>query len=633
MASTGIIRRTDLDFRAEYPEIPTTIYEVSKNSFEIYCETKLDDFEEKIDFFEKSIKPITATVRLTREIPVHFLQIIPSIKDNEISKGFEGIYLTESGLFNLLLSKFPDINFEKIEIERATGKVIVYTLQRIIKDSMGKTYHFLSKGQREKLTAFIEGLRLPFKFDIIDNKAADIPQEYPNYEENPIQFLNSARINKNTAYDFSFRDEALWYDNIDRIFSGSFDKDELYFYDRSSYSCYVDFSTFSNIDLRNHLLLYQVVYVTPPFEKDIEKWLAEANIRKNEFLDLIASGRIRLVLTQMEARYDLEFIREAYAARPEAVITRRALATLQQADIAEVSDNYIFNDQQLIEMLLPTVLEAAKQQGVDPKFLYEMILWPIKARRKSFLALQQKGIFSTAVFGINNAVEKKVSDTYGKDLSFEFTVNSSAIHLASALDATYFPFKTDKGYTDLFYASLMGDFLNFFKSASFSSLGSYMESNEERDNGVVPINPIDIITVNDYISVAELEQEIKKYPTFQGGNHLMQTLAPLDAAERAQKISYYNEQIIKGLNGNKIMAPTLDLGTNLALDGLGILSGIPFIGSIFSLIKTAGKGVHNSLKSDQFNEKIDKALGDNPDRKNIHYLTKINRVAKLKDKY
>lgn len=81
------------------------------------------------------------------------------------------------------------------------------------------------------------------------------------------------------------------------------------------------------------------------------------------------------------------------------------------------------------------------------------------------------------------------------------------------------------------------------------------------------------------------------------------------------------------------MAPTLDLGTNLALDGLGILSGIPFIGSIFSLIKTAGKGVHNSLKSDQFNEKIDKALGDNPDRKNIHYLTKINRVAKLKDKF
>ncbi|WP_333627505.1 hypothetical protein [Sphingobacterium siyangense] len=632
MDLTGIIRRTDFDFRAEYPEISTTIYEISKNSFVIYCATPIDNFEERNDYFEYSIKPMTAPVRLTLVKPDTFLQKIRPIQDDEIAKGFEGISLSESGLFNLLLSKFPDINFDKIQIDRSTGKITVFTIQRIIHDTMGRTHHFLSTVQREKLTAFIHGLKLAQEFDIVDHELTDIAQEYPNYESNPIQFLHAARINKNATYEFSLRDEALWYDNIDRIFSGSFDKNELYFYDRNTYSCYVDFSTFSNIDLRNHLLLYQIVYVTPPFEKDIEKWLAEAKIKKNEFLDLIACGRIRLVLTQPEQRYDIGFIRDAYTARPEAVITRRALATLQQADIVDVSNNYILNDQKLIEMLLPAAMDIAQKQGLDPKFLYEMVLWPIKARRKSFLVLEQKGIFSTSVFGINNAVEKKVSEAYDKDLSFEFTVNSSAIHLASALDATYFPFKSDNGYSDIFYASCMGDFLNFYKSASFSSLGSYMESRQERDNGVVPINPIDIITVNDFISVTELEREIKKYPTFQGGNHLMQTLAPLDKMQRDQKITYYNEQIVKSLNGNKIMAPTLDLGTNLVLDGLGILTGMPFIGSLFSLIKTAGKGLNNSFKSEQFSERIDKALKDNPDRKNIHYLTKINRVARLKDK-
>jgi len=628
MNQEGIVRRADLQFRAEYPEIITIIYKISEWSYILYCETVREDFDDIEHQFEGKIKSATTPLKLSLEKPKDFLEIISPISDNQISKDFEGLSFTIPLLFNLLLSKFPHIKFSKIETIK-NEKITVYTSRVTEKEPNVTTYRFLNTIDREKIMKFLQGLKIPAVFEIIDEEILIPADDFPQYQQNPIQILHSARLRKNTSFDFSKRDDALWFDNIDKIFDGSFKKKDLDFYHTGHYSCYVDFSAFENIDIRNHLLLFQTIYLTPPFDKNIVHWLAEASISKNEFLDLIAKGRIKLILTQPEFRYDMTFIVEAYSVNPNAVITRRALAVLQQIDLVEMSDNYLLNDPKILKELVPIFMHVAKNLNLDSKFLYETLLWPIKARRKSFEHLFIKGIFGTASFGVNNAIETKYSELAGHDLSFDFTVNSSTIHLASSLDATYFPFKSENGYSDQFYANAMGDLLNFYKNANITNLNSYLENKEQAHKGVIQINPIDVIHINNYISIAELEREIAKNAAPFGGKFLMETLGVLSEEDRIQKIQYYNSEVIKNINRKEKSAFAIDLGTNLALDGAGMLTGFPFIGSALSVIKKSSKVIIDNIGPNDFSNKLENAV-KNPDKSNIHYLTKINRVAKLK---
>lgn len=136
-------------------------------------------------------------------------------------------------------------------------------------------------------------------------------------------------------------------------------------------------------------------------------------------------------------------------------------------------------------------------------------------------------------------------------MSFEFIVNSPAIHLANSLNATYFPFQSEGGYTDQYFANVMGDQLNFYKTATLQNMASFIESRNEISSGVVPINPIDIIHVNDYISITELEATLAKGQFFPGNKNLLETLASLTESDRQAKIRYYNDEVVRNLNSKK----------------------------------------------------------------------------------
>lgn len=626
MLQTGQVRRTDFYLRTEYPDLETIIYRLPNERYEIYCDGVDGDFDEFSHNFDNSIKMISAPVVLTAIHPEKYIDIIPQISDKEISKGFEGIGLTSYMFSNLLIAKFPKINFSRIE-QQENRTIIIYTAKFTEEIPNGKSYHFLSLGDKKKLEDFLDTMKMPVKFIIIDEQVEKEPELSKFGSNNPIQTIEATKIRKQNSYDFSRRDEALWFDKIDNIFDGSFTKNDLYFYNPNEYSCYVDYSAFNNIDLRNHLLLFQTVYLTLPYDKGVEAWLKAANITKNEFLDLITRGRIKLVLTQPEFRYDLGFIIEAFAANPNGVITRRAISALHQIDLVEMSDNYILNDIKILKELKPFCQIAGEVMKVDPKFFYDLLVWPIKARRDAFEPLLISGASSTSVYGVNNIIEKRISESVNRDLSFEFTVNASSIHLANSLNATYFPFRSEDGYSDQYYANVMGDLLNFYKSATTQNIASFIESKDKFNSGVIPINPIDIIQVNDFITITELEATLSKGAFFPENKNLLETLAPMSVEERFAKIKYYNEEVVKNLNSNKITPTAIDLGTNIIVDSIGLATGLSFLGTAYSMMKLGGKGLN---KVANISEKLEKAFNDNPDKANIHYLTKINRVAKLR---
>ena len=626
MSYTGIARRTDLYLRSEYPSLSTTIYKLTNGSYHILCNGFDDDFQELSQRFNDEIKPMTAPVTVCQTAPLSFLEIVPPISDKQISKGFEGIGLTITMLRNLIIAKFQHINFTRIDQEM--GLIIVYTAKYTEKIPNGIVHHFTSLSDKKQLSDFLEGLKMPVKFEIREDEVDELPDLSKYSGHNPVHEIDATKIAKKHAFDFSRRDEALWFDKIDSIFEGTFTKKDLYFYDNNEYSCYVDYSTYSNIDLRNHLLLFQVVYLTLPYDKNIQGWLKLSNIKKSEFLDLIAKGRVKLVLTQPEFRYDHTFLPEAYAANPSAVISRRAIAALHQIDLVEMSDNYILNDADILQELKPFCEMASKITGTEANYFYEWLVWPIKARRKSFDYLLSGGAFHTGAYGVNNTVEKRLSDAVKRDLSFDFIINAPAIHLANSLNATYFPFHSESGYSDQSFANVMGDQLNFYKSATSRNIAAFMENKEQIKSGVIPINPIDVIHVNDFITISELEATLSKGNFFPGNKNLIETLAPLTSEERTAKIRYYNDEVVQNLNSNKVSPVAIELGTNLLVDVAGVASGLPFLGVAYNLLKLGGKGLE---KATNLSEKLEQAYYDNPDKSNIHYLTKINRVARLKD--
>lgn len=189
---------------------------------------------------------------------------------------------------------------------------------------------------------------------------------------------------------------------------------------------------------------------------------------------------------------------EVFEANSSAIVSKRALAALAQIDIVETSESYLFNDVATIRELQSFCSVVAPSAG-QAKSIYDMLVWPIKARRTSLEQLHRSDLFLTANCGVNKALEAQFKLRSKRDVTFDLTVNSSAIHLASALNATYFPFYAEDGYTDKPYAEAMGRLLNFYKLFSTANIKSLAELDKDVQSGVQQVSPIEIMEFNEYV--------------------------------------------------------------------------------------------------------------------------------------
>lgn len=624
----GTVRRTDLNFRGKYPNLATTIYQLTNTKFLISCSNVGEDFEKIKHDFHSSIRPLTLDIELAETAPSDFEQIIAPIMDNEIAKNFEGIFQSTTTILGLLKEKFPNVMF--IGIEESSETVTIRTARFKVKSGSDISFKFLNYLDRDKIQTFLNGLKLPTQF-LIKEEDLDTRESSENNEGDFSNPVRTSPLRSDTVSKFILRDEAIWYDNLDSIFQGTFKKTDLYFYDPDEYSCYVDYSNFGNIDIRNFLFLFQTIYLTLPYEKPIEVWLAESKITKREFLELVSRGRIKIALTQPDFRYDSNFLSEVYEVCENAVISRRAVSALQQIDIVEISDNYILNDINVINQLKPLCQALAEATNTNPSYIHDSLVWPIKARRQSFERLNYAGLIGIASFGVNTAIEQQISSLLKRDLTFDFTVNAPAIHLSNSLNATYFPFVTEAGYSDSYYATVMGDLLNFYKSANSKQFKSFSENKIRMNSGILPINPIDVIEVNSYIPITEFEEILSKDVIFPNSKRLIESLSELSDEDRQAKIKYYNDEVAKINNRRSKNKSVMDLGENVILDTAGAITGIGLIGSLLSITKMGKDQLFKQFPSlNKITDKLNEALNDNVDKDNIHYLTKINRVAKVK---
>ena len=177
-------------------------------------------------------------------------------------------------------------------------------------------------------------------------------------------------------------------------------------------------------------------------------------------------------------------------------------------------------------------------------------------------------------------------------------VFSYAAHISHSLNATYFPVKGEDGFTDASYTESMGTLLNFYKGATADSLKNYVEGEQQLIKGNTLIEPIKLIKMNEFIPILELEEVLSKEIVYPNSKRLLETLTVLNPEEQKQKVELYNTEVQK-----------------------------------FFMLKLLGKKPFKALNPVRgLMEKIEMALNqDLKDTKNIHYLSRINRVAKLKD--
>lgn len=607
---SGQTRRIDLILRTKYPQIRTRIYKIANFDFKIYVGDYFPDFAGFSKEFDNSIRFITVPTRVVNRLPEQYIEEIKPIEDTDISSAFEGMPFTTFELVNHIQSIHPNV-----EVGNITTDFEKYILSINLVGSHEQTIV-------DNVLTTAEKLKIPMEVAVTINAAkVEIPKP-----DNPVFFIHSSQELSRLDLPFLRRDEELWFDKIADIYSGKFQKTDLFFYKESEKSCLINFSIFKNIDLRNALLLYDVIYCTLPLLGELDKFFELQKMNRKEFLYLVANGRIRVLINQPEFRHEWPFFREIYDVNQNAIVSRRALAALCAIDIVEMNRNYIFNDSEIEPLIIPLASKVAEITGADTQKFINAMLWPKIALRSSFDSLNNASTKRICNYGVNTLVIETMPNDVKDKYEFEFIVNAEAIHMAHALDATYFPFRADDSYSDQPYALMMGNILNFYKFFNKVAATEYMDYEQAKSSRVNVIDPINVFDVNTYIPIEEFEKEVASKFVRQGFQSIFDELSTLNDAERIVKVQEYNEKVISYCKTNNLKVAGLDLAT----DTVGLV--VPFLGTA----KNIASFIHKKAKNgpaviSKIAEKIEeKAFTNITGDPKISLLSRLNRVARIK---
>lgn len=630
------IQRVDLNLRSKYPHFKTSIYKIHNHQYEIYVENAKTDFKIISNEFNRKIRFLTSPVKITQKIPSNYEKAIPSLPDTKIADSYAGMPFTAGEMKKLLNFKFPNYN--------------ILTVAGVDKDRKIKVYiESSSKKEINDVQLFCDSIKAPVPFKIINDintinlikenkrKRESEEKENPRLKEisnqfnNPVLNLIPTR-NLSNVLDIEKHDEEFWFSKVSSIYNGEIKRNDLIKNCSNKLSCFIDYCSFSNINIRNGVLLYDKVYIDLPFEKNKKFFFESQKINENDFLSLIQSGKLSVVLTQPSTRYDYGFLKELNALNSNAILSRRKIAAIILADFIEILDSYFIKKMDLNYQIENISLLMAEMTNVNSKTFYSFLTWPYRAVRDSFHFFTFNSTKRIPSVGINSVIEELLPNKKYKDLELEFSVNSENVHISHALNAVFYPSFNNNDYSNRPFASLMGNILNLYSNSSIEKLKNYVDTREKIVNKAIKIDPINLIEINEFWSIDEIDEFAKSFYTPTKLNSILSYLSEFDDQERNYKINEYNKEIKKILNKSRKTRFALDCGVTIGSDIAGFW--VPFLGSGIKALEIAGKKIGNTKEVHKIIDKIETLIyKSNEDKKNISFLSKINSVARLKNDY
>ena len=610
----GQVRRTDLYFRSEYPYLSTKIYQLSEHKFVIAIVGGWSDFDKLKEVFDHKIKPLGTPVALVCTEPEQYERELNAIPDSDIVYNFSGLLLTMPQLNALVPSLLPQFDYLG-SAEDHSNQTIKYFFKSPLEDE-----------DVEYIQAALVKLELPYKplvclkkdevSDVHRQAKHAVPDRDMSFE---VMSMSHYTRYSNLKLPYLKRDDEYWFDNVDKIYRGDLKKDDLFFWDKNKASCYLDLSVFENINIRNHILLYDVIYMTLPLG-GIDPFLQKHKISRRELLWLIENERLVIFNVQPESRLDVMFLQEAHERRPESVVSRRSISALCAMDLVELNKNYIFNE--LIDRAIneSEMRKVSSHKNID--VLLNFIFWPKSALRKSFDMLLLGGPMSITNYGANRIMEDICQDN--DKLQFEYSIASQNAHIAHALGATYFPFITNTGYTDAPFSAVIGNTLNVYKACNFESFAPYSRLMASSLNSNISESVFETLDLNEFVDIEEFVScsDIIKDKSI--GMSLVGKLSALSHREREAEVLKYNTAILEFSKRKKNAISTIDTFIEIA-------SVYPLIAIIMKALSIFKK--HNQKLEKIYSRILDSAVPINEslaDRDQVKYLYQINSIARLK---
>lgn len=613
----GFALRSDLALRTEHPYLTTRIFEVEPHRFLIVFDAALLEASAVAELFHRTMRYVTTHIDLSNTLPETYLRELSPLGDRELARDFKGLPLTRSDLVNLLGAKVPaldvldvgDPDGQRVDILIASGAPVE---------------------ARARAEQILDGVAAGAAIRLVEADSAkrDLPQS-----SDPIGVV--AHKFRSDLPVFVREDEDYWFDNLDALYAGKVKKTTLPGAQADGLACYIDFSMGERqLNLRQALLMYDTVYVTPPIYGGTDGWAAQ-QIPEEEWLRLAAAGRVKFVLTQPEERTNFDFLRAAHERNPDALVGRRAAGAWILADLVDTTARYRLNEPDFLAQA-PTFINALGPAiGMDEKTALQVLLWPIYGLRRSVMPLMDRGALGAPALGLTDLVAQSLLDATGRDLRLETAVFGSQVHLAHALGATLV---SPDGQADghRFIQQMIADRLNFYRSFDVAVTAAWARNERRKEDArrLLPALPVFEFDVD--VPLSEIEAAAGLASTRRKGRALIGRLANLDEAARSAELSRLAAELrkLKAKDAGVFSLETAeDLGSvvTAAGDVVGVATlGLPPVVASRNLFGRLTAALRQWKPADDFLDAIEHDLADQrKSSEDLDFLSKVDRVAVL----
>ena len=619
----GWIRRIDLSLRTRYPNLETRIFETAPNRYVIVFDRTLLDAVAIREEFD-SIRFVTTNAVVANDVPERYLREITPLGDEEIARDFAGIPFTQGDLSNLLAAQFPNLPITAV---RDGGDPMTITIE--LSES-------ISKEDEEGLLRFCQDLEAVVPWQIIVAPgAATLPAKEPLIPvpgmKTFVPDLLSVRATRWRPYlpEYARRDEAFWFENIDKIYAGLMPVESFPGVQRNQSQCFLDLTAGDHINLRQALLLYDTVYCSPPLREEYEIFLQKQMLSEADLLYLIEKGRLKIISTQAEERLNLKFLEAASERNSTAIIGRRSTAAILIADIVLTADEYQLAKPDLLRGVGELAKLLGEQSGIDPDEILRILLWPVQARRGSLMPLLNRGSKGIASIGLAGFMSRHVKRLVDKDVELEALVLSERVHIGHALNATVFPNRSDPPGL-LLLMNIMADALNFYRSFNTRVAVSWAGNEERKATGKLVMPPLPLFEFEPRVPIEEFLEAVRLHSTRAEGLALFGRLAALPEDQRADEIARLDAELRKRLRRSESAISFENLDTLISI-GSSIFSFLyPPVAGLRAIGRQLKESVRNIPSVDRLVHEIETNLFSAPAKQEIDFLSRISRVATFK---
>ncbi|WP_206240459.1 hypothetical protein [Novosphingobium terrae] len=513
----GYVRRVDVILRSHYPNLTTRIFELERSRFVIQFPASQQDARAISDYFDHSIRYITLQVTVTNEVPTAYSREIEIIRDGDVARDLAGFAFTKFDLINLLAGRFPNISV----VDLLTTRPVNFEL----------TVEGTPAAREVKqLEEYLARLKLPARWTISTGAA---PAATPAATSNDALTILATRTTSQGG--FAAADERRFFETFDEAPTGNLSRAEILGSDEPATRCLIDCTGGRQVNLRQLLMLYDEVWCVPPRQQTLPQFLTDQALTTADLLGAVEAGRLRFVLNYDQRISPGRLLEEASERRPEAVLGRRMAGTLLLADVGRMAADYRIDDESLFPALRNLANALAPELLIDQHELLRSFLWPQAALRSSVQSVLDRGTKGGPALGLAERLAKRVLASNGSDLMLEAIVMAERTHLAHALGATLIPGMEEPPVFTILCRAI-GEDLNFYAGFNTRIAPAWIGNRDRRARGQLLSEPLPIFTFETDVPLLEILQDAGLASTRRKGRALVDRLAELPEALRAEEI-------------------------------------------------------------------------------------------------